>query len=348
MSTENEILTEVEALKVRFSDTKALYREVCALLFFRYGITPTASKLYQYVRKGSMGVPAEALGKFWDELRSKARVEIDHPDLPPALVQTAAEAIAAIWREATAAAREELRALREEATAKVDAAMSDLKSAVDDVARQKDAIQELKVQLQTAQQSLGEALAAGEVEKRSHAATAARLLELQRSCDDLRAQLQRQQEAFSADLAKNLEAVSQANLRADASERRALLEIDQERQARAKADKLNEALRTQLAASEMRVQEQTQRRLEDVTRLQTQLEAANANAASAAQALETQSELVSNLEERLEDSSRQVLQASTELQTMRALVDRLTPAPAPTPAPGTTKPKRRPTTKDSP
>ena len=35
MSTENEILAEVEALKVRFSDTKALYREVCALLFFR-------------------------------------------------------------------------------------------------------------------------------------------------------------------------------------------------------------------------------------------------------------------------------------------------------------------------
>jgi len=32
MSTETEILSEVEALKARFSDTRALYREVCALL----------------------------------------------------------------------------------------------------------------------------------------------------------------------------------------------------------------------------------------------------------------------------------------------------------------------------
>ena len=32
MSTETEILSEVEALRARFSDTKALYREVCDLV----------------------------------------------------------------------------------------------------------------------------------------------------------------------------------------------------------------------------------------------------------------------------------------------------------------------------
>ena len=53
MSIESEIQSEVEALRERFNDTKALYREVCALLFFRHDITPTTSKLYQYVRKGS-------------------------------------------------------------------------------------------------------------------------------------------------------------------------------------------------------------------------------------------------------------------------------------------------------
>lgn len=46
MSTEIEILSEVESLKAKFGDTRALYREVCALLFFRFGITPTANKLY--------------------------------------------------------------------------------------------------------------------------------------------------------------------------------------------------------------------------------------------------------------------------------------------------------------
>ncbi|GAB3552032.1 hypothetical protein GCM10027343_37040 [Noviherbaspirillum agri] len=52
------------------------------LLFFRYGITPTTNKLYQLVRKGSMSAPAEALNKFWEDLRDKSRVRIEHRDLP--------------------------------------------------------------------------------------------------------------------------------------------------------------------------------------------------------------------------------------------------------------------------
>jgi len=51
MTMETEIQAEVDALRDRFPETKALYREVCALLFFRYGITPTANKLYQFVRR---------------------------------------------------------------------------------------------------------------------------------------------------------------------------------------------------------------------------------------------------------------------------------------------------------
>jgi hypothetical protein len=61
MSTEAHIIADIEAIKASDLDTQSLYREVCAILFFRYGITPTANKLYQYVRKGSMSAPAEAL-----------------------------------------------------------------------------------------------------------------------------------------------------------------------------------------------------------------------------------------------------------------------------------------------
>ncbi len=43
---------DIAALRGRFTDTRELYREVCALLFFRYGVTPTANKLYSLVRKG--------------------------------------------------------------------------------------------------------------------------------------------------------------------------------------------------------------------------------------------------------------------------------------------------------
>jgi hypothetical protein len=65
MSTEAQIHADIDALRLRVVDTQDLYREVCTILFFRYGITPTANKLYQYVRKGSMSAPAEALAKFW-------------------------------------------------------------------------------------------------------------------------------------------------------------------------------------------------------------------------------------------------------------------------------------------
>ncbi|NDU79629.1 hypothetical protein GWI34_44645, partial [Actinomadura sp. DSM 109109] len=122
MRAESEILAEVETLKAKFSDTRALYREVCVLLFFRYGITPTANKLYQYVRRGSMNVPTEEVASFWDDLRHKARVDIEHPDMPAEVKAIAAEAIAALWRQATDAARGELAAARLELQAESETA----------------------------------------------------------------------------------------------------------------------------------------------------------------------------------------------------------------------------------
>jgi hypothetical protein len=41
---------DLAELRTRFPETRALYREVCGLLFFRYGVTPTANKLYGLVR----------------------------------------------------------------------------------------------------------------------------------------------------------------------------------------------------------------------------------------------------------------------------------------------------------
>ncbi|WP_404303320.1 DNA-binding protein [Alicycliphilus denitrificans] len=92
------------------------------LLFFRHGITPTANKLYQLVRKGSMSAPAEALTKFWETLREKSRIRIEHPDLPEPLREAAGEMVGALWQRAQAVAQEALVQLREEARAQVLAA----------------------------------------------------------------------------------------------------------------------------------------------------------------------------------------------------------------------------------
>ncbi|WP_233582698.1 DNA-binding protein [Candidimonas sp. SYP-B2681] len=78
-------------------------------------MTPTANKLYQLVRKGSMSAPAEALTKFWADLREKSRTRVEHPDFPDALKEVAGELVATLWTTAQTAARESLTAYRAEA-----------------------------------------------------------------------------------------------------------------------------------------------------------------------------------------------------------------------------------------
>ena len=88
--------------------------KICALRCFRFGQTPTANRLYQLVKRGSMGTPAAVLGEFWAELREKSRMRIEHPDLPADLRDAAGDRVATLWTRATASAQAELDALRAE------------------------------------------------------------------------------------------------------------------------------------------------------------------------------------------------------------------------------------------
>lgn len=119
---EKLLLADIERLRGQFPNTQDLYREVCILLFFRYGITPTANRLYQLVRKGSMTAPAEALNRFWEDLREKSRVRIEHPDLPDSLKAAAGELTAALWTNAQTLAREDFVSMRSEAEASIEIA----------------------------------------------------------------------------------------------------------------------------------------------------------------------------------------------------------------------------------
>ncbi|WP_265654074.1 DNA-binding protein [Verminephrobacter aporrectodeae] len=328
MNAEIELQSDIETLRGRFTETKDLYREVCALLFFRYGITPTASKLYQFVRKGSMSAPAEALAKFWEDLRSKARVEIDHPDLPPELKATAAEAIAELWRQATAAARHELATLRLEDQAAVEQAKGEETRARQAAAEALASAEILRHQLAAAQESLQQRQTDLDAERRAHAGAVAQLQELQRHLEEARNQLERVRSDFSAELAKAREAVEVANSRSDAAERRALLEIDQERQARLKADKQLEAARGQLAQAEGRHRESLLAQADAITRLQVRADAAED---SQRELTASNRNLVGDLQatrERLAVAQQEATQFKAEAQTLRTLLERLSP-PAP-------------------
>ena len=332
MSTESEILAEIELLKAKFSDTRALYREACALLFFRHGITPTANKLYQYVHKGSMNVPTEELAKFWDELRRKARVEIEHPDLPDTIKAAAAEAIAAIWHQASEAARGELAAARLDVVEAIEQSRVAVAAAERSASQWMAAADALKVQLAASAARCDEVHAQLEAERRAHAGAQARGQELETQLGQARAQQQRQQEGFSADLAKAREAVDTAQERAAATERRALLEIDQERQARARADKTVDGLRDKLAEADARERQQSLESAQTIARLQADHHVKSTAVKVLHQRQEDLEREVNDLVQQLRDSQQAVARHQAEAEAVQSVLARLTP-PAPAESP---------------
>lgn len=325
MIIETEIQAEVEALKARFPETKSLYREVCALLFFRHGITPTANKLYQFVRKGSMSAPSDALTHFWEELRGKAQVQIDHPDLPDALKATTAEAMQVLWVQATELARGETQVLRVEAKAEVQAAQQEQ-------LREHQRAEIASAQIVTLQESLDAASAALrardldlEEERRSHAATTGRSQELQRQISELQGQLERARSDFSIELEKGRQAIASADVRAAGAQRHALMEVEQERMARARLEKQAESLRSQLVELEGKRSTQEAESAATKARLQTELDAARLEVRGQADVIERHGLAMTQAQQQLAAAQQEAVQHKTEAQTLRALVAQFRP-----------------------
>src|ERR1700675_3111634 len=168
VSQEAALAAEIERLKAAHPKTRELYREVCALLFFRYGITPTANRLYQLVKRGSMGTPTDVLAEFWRALREKSRVRLERPDLPPDLQAAAGDLVAALWDKSTAAAHAGLSELRVELDAEREAARTEIASAREATIRAEAALEVRSTMLVAAQtriQALEQALAVSDASR---------------------------------------------------------------------------------------------------------------------------------------------------------------------------------------
>lgn len=237
MSTEARIIAEIETLKAQAIDTQDLYREVCTILFFRYGITPTANKLYQFVRKGSMSAPAEALARFWSDLREKSRVRIEHPDLPEGLKVAAGELVASLWLKAQTSAQDGLVIFRQEAHEKVTESLQAVATA-----------DQARVAAEAESNQTREALRAANERildlERDLAGERARTESLEQQIESARNQqitlevaLADARKDYSAELEKYRQELRRTEERLEASEKRALLEIDHERQMTVKAQR---------------------------------------------------------------------------------------------------------------
>ncbi|NGM88500.1 ATPase [Parapusillimonas sp. SGNA-6] len=242
MTNEEALSRDIETLRERFTQTQELYREVCALLFFRYGITPTANKLYQLVRKGSMSAPADALSKFWADLREKSRTRIEHPELPDTLKEAAGELIASLWVKAQADAQESLEAYRMQANAivlQMQATVAAAEAERDETRSESHKLRDELNQAGKQMNALREAVAASEA---TRASLQASLDEAKQDNATLQRKLEDARREFAAELDKLRAAMELAEGRSRSTEKRMLLEIDRERTIAAQLQKELDAL----------------------------------------------------------------------------------------------------------
>jgi chromosome segregation ATPase len=206
-------------------------------------MTPTANKLYQLVRKGSMTAPAEALNKFWEDLREKSRVRIEHPDLPEALKTAAGDLTATLWTAAQALAHETLASYRSE----MQVAIMDAQSAVENAESERDTMLRERDEALRGREEASRRVSA--LEQNLAAAVATRMAlesHLKQAMDDNAVHQQRLEDArreFTSELEKLRVAAHLADERFRAAETRTLLEIDRERTRAAKLQKELDACR---------------------------------------------------------------------------------------------------------
>jgi chromosome segregation ATPase len=318
---------DIAELRGRFPETRALYREVCGLLFFRYGITPTANKLYQLVRKGSMGTPAEVLQAFWQELRGRTRVTIDHPDLPEALKDIAAGAVQTIWQAANEAATGELATLRAEARAAASAAEAERDAARTETAAAREEVAAISAQLAEAREAQDAVQADLAAERQAHAATQARLEAGRAELDAAGRQLAELRTQFSTELERAREQVTLAQERAEASERRSLRELDAERTARQKSDRTAEALRGELVAARHEARDAAVAQAEVRARLEAQAAALADRLASAEQAQRKSANDLGAVQAELTAAQRRAERSEAEAALVRQLLAELRMGP---------------------
>jgi chromosome segregation ATPase len=263
-SLEAQLHAEIDQLRTQFPRTQELYREVCVLLFFRHGITPTANRLYQLVKKGSMSAPAEALARFWATLREKSRVRIEHPDLPAELQSVTGELAAALWTRAVDMAQDQLVAAQHEAQRSVADAQARQTWAEADRDRLRQDLTGSAAALDSAQTRITELDQALAISVTAASTLQEQVRLAQQGEQHLQQALETARRDFASELDKLRADGTLAQERLRAAETRALRETERERQAAARLQK-------ELDAASRKAEQGGTRHRDEVQKLQGQL-----------------------------------------------------------------------------
>jgi chromosome segregation ATPase len=274
LASQDTIDAGVAELRQRFPRTQDLYREVCVLLFFRHGITPTVNKLYQLVRKGSMSAPTEALNKFWSTLRERSRVTVEHVDLPDELQAAAGEMVAALWKSAQTRSWDGLAELRAESAAAAETARGAEAQARTAHTATLQELEQARARVHTNEElidQLRQELAAAGA---TNTSMEARLDDLRRQIADVLLRADQQNATHLAEREKLAERTRLAEQRFADMEKRALLDMDRERTVSAKLRKTLEGERALHAKSLDRVHAEQAAAQEAIGQLHGQIHAA--------------------------------------------------------------------------
>jgi hypothetical protein len=292
---EKALQAEIDEARTKLSDTKQLYKWVCSILFFKYGITPTTNRLYQLVRKGSMQTVTTSLAAFWEDLRDRSRLKIDHPGVPESLIGATGDLVQTIWEKANIEAKAFYEAAAYEAAAKVEAAEAEKSSAERLLHETRKDFDALEARLAGISNELKSTMATVDSEKRGHGATAVRLEEARAEVLSLRSSLTEARHDFADELEKARAATRVAEERGAAAERRMLVEIDRERTMRADAERAIIQLRDEMNAANRQAAARNEAAADEIGQLKGKLVAAEQTAERCERQLASLREAASSL-----------------------------------------------------
>lgn len=290
---EVKLIQDVERLRTQFPQTKELYREVCRLMFFSYGMQPTANKLYQLVRKGTMATPSQAVNHFWSELRDKKRLDVEQPGLPDSLREFASEALSALWKGALEVAKQNYQSKQVEIDGNHHAnqhAVGQYKSQLK-VLEQRCALQQRD--LDNARKQLQEEEKRRLIDSQILVTHKESLVTLQNEKAALEGTLKNISDQFTAEINKLHAALKLADDRYNKLESKASVELDRERQRAYKFEVEISDLKKALAKEHAAMKSQTLKNQKLVNEL---------------------SQNISLIKAQLKDSQRQQLMASNKLK----------------------------------
>jgi hypothetical protein len=281
------------------------------------GERPTIERVRQKIGRGSPNTVSPMLDAWFKSLGRRLQdpgAFAPPQDIPEPLMQAAEH----FWELAQVSARVDLEAQVQERLAplKTEVDRAQHLAAVATAEKESASARTLEIQ-----QRLTTVTAHLEAERAAHAATGARVEAAQRQIDDLTARLCAVETLAQAAAERARTETQAAHERATGAERRAALEIENERGARGKADKRAESLEKKLESQQATSASQ----LEELVKAQTALDHERATVARMQSALEAAAQARQVIDASLVEARLATARAEAEAKVTEVAMARLLP-----------------------